>query len=121
MSALLDDLQKNGLLDETLIVIGSEFGRTPKISTLADSFFGPGRDHWGAIQTVLFAGAGVQGGNVVGSSDARGAYPASSPQRPEDVAATIYNALGLPPTAAWKDADDRPHYIYHGRPIAGLL
>lgn len=121
IAALLDDLSESGLLDETLVVIASEFGRTPRIFTLPRVYKTAGRDHWGAVQTVLFAGAGVQGGNIIGSSDSRGEYPASSPQRPEDFAATIYNALGLPPTAAWKDADDRPHYIYHGRPIPGLV
>ena len=98
----------------------SEFGRTPRVFRLPRVYKTAGRDHWGAVQTVLFAGAGVQGGNVIGSSDKIGAYPDSSPQRPEDFAATIYNALGLPPTASWPDTDGRPHYIYHGRPIPGL-
>ena len=120
IGALLDDLSESGLLDETLVVIASEFGRTPRIFRLPRVYKTAGRDHWGAVQTVLFAGAGVRGGNVIGSSDKIGAYPDSSPQRPEDFAATIYNALGLPPTASWPDTDGRPHYIYHGRPIPGL-
>jgi hypothetical protein len=121
IAALLDDLSESGWLDETLVVIAGEFGRTPRIFTLPRVYKTPGRDHWGAVQTVLFAGAGVQGGNVIGSSDRIGAYPTSSPQRPEDFAATIYHALGLPPTASWPDAGGRPHYIYHGQPIAGLF
>ena len=121
IGALLDDLSESGLLDETLVVIASEFGRTPRVFTLPRVYKTAGRDHWGAVQTVLFAGAGVRGGNVIGSSDKIGAYPDSSPQRPEDFAATIYNALGLPATAAWPDTDGRPHYIYHGRPIPGLM
>ncbi|MFO0953757.1 MAG: DUF1501 domain-containing protein [Isosphaeraceae bacterium] len=120
LSALLDDLAATGLLDSTLIVMAGEFGRTPKISTLPDSFAGPGRDHWGGVQTVFFAGGGVPGGTVVGASDRIGAYPASSPQRPENMAATIYNALGIPATAAWHDELDRPHAVYHGDPIPGL-
>lgn len=120
LCALLDDLQMNGLLDDTLIVMAGEFGRTPKLSTLSDSFFGPGRDHWGGVQSVFFAGGGVKGGQVIGSSDKLGAYPASDPQKPENMAATIYNALGIPPTAAWYDESDRPHRIYHGQPIKGL-
>src|SRR5262249_8031479 len=66
LSALLDDLHDSGLLEGTLIVMAGEFGRTPKISTLADSYYGPGRDHWGAVQTVFFAGGGVRGGTVIG-------------------------------------------------------
>ena len=121
LCALLDDLQSNGLLDSTLIVIGSEFGRTPKLSTLTDSYPAAGRDHWGAVQSVFFAGGGVRGGTVIGSSDKLGAYPASNTQKPENMAATIYHALGIPDTAAWRDETDRPHHIYHGQPIPGLI
>ena len=78
----------------------------------------PGRDHWGAVQSVFMAGGGVPGGCVVGSSDKDGAYPASDPQRPENMAATIYSALGIPDTAGWHDEFERPHHIYHGKPIA---
>ena len=121
LCALLDDLQESGLLESTLIVMGSEFGRTPKLSTLADHYDGAGRDHWGAVQSVFFAGGGTAGGAVVGSSDKLGAYPAGSPQKPENMAATIYRALGIPSTAAWRDDADRPHHIYHGEPIPGIL
>ncbi|MDA1052497.1 MAG: DUF1501 domain-containing protein [Planctomycetota bacterium] len=120
LCALLDDLQSNGLLDETLIVMAGEFGRTPKLSTLTDSFTGPGRDHWGGVQSVFFAGGGVKGGTVIGSSDKLGAYPDSDPQKPENMAATIYHTLGIPATAAWYDESDRPHHIYDGQPIKGL-
>lgn len=121
LTALLDDLEASGLLESTLIVMAGEFGRTPKLSTLAESFNGPGRDHWGAVQTVFFAGGGVRGGTVVGSSDKEGGHPAESPQKPESMAATIYHALGIPATAAWHDELDRPHQIYYGEPIPGLL
>ena len=120
VSALLDDLSARGLLDETLIVMGSEFGRTPKISLLAKHYQGPGRDHWGAVQSVWFAGGGVAGGRVIGSSDKLGGYPASDPQRPENLAATIYEALGIPRDMMWHDSADRPHKIYHADPIPGL-
>ena len=120
LCALLDDLHSSGLLGSTLVVMGSEFGRTPRLSTLADAYTGPGRDHWGAVQSVFFAGGGIRGGTVVGSSDRNGAYPASSPQTPENMAATIYHALGIPSSAMWRDATDRPHHVYHGEPIAGL-
>jgi hypothetical protein len=119
-SALLDDLADLGLLDDTLIVMAGEFGRTPKISGIA-SYALPGRDHWGAVQTVFFAGGGIRGGQVVGASDKLGAYPAEAPQKPENFAATIYRALGLPQTTHWRDELDRPHYIYHGEPIPGLV
>jgi hypothetical protein len=121
LSALLDDLHDSGLLDSTLIVIAGEFGRTPKITHLPQHYKLPGRDHWGAVQTVFFAGGGVRGGTVVGSSDKTGGYPAADPQRPENMAATIYHSLGLPETVAWKDETDRPHHVFHGDPIAGLL
>lgn len=121
LCALLDDLQASGLLDSTLVVMAGEFGRTPKLSLLADSYPSAGRDHWGAVQSVFFAGAGVPGGTVIGSSDKIAAYPASNPQKPENMAATIYHALGIPDTAAWHDELNRPHHIYHGQPIAGLV
>ncbi|QDU80961.1 hypothetical protein Pla110_26970 [Polystyrenella longa] len=121
VSALLDDLSESGLLDETLVVMAGEFGRTPKISHLPQHYDLPGRDHWGACQSILLAGGGITGGTVVGASDKHGAYPVSDPQTPESFAATIYNALGLPPTAAWHDDADRPHHIYHADPIPGLL
>lgn len=121
VSALLDDLHEAGELDDTLIVMAGEFGRTPRVFGLPRHYKQPGRDHWGAVQTVFFAGGGVQGGRVVGSSDKIGAYPAADPQRPENMAATIYHSLGIPPTAAWLDDVNRPHHIYSGEPIHGLF
>ena len=120
LSALLDDLESSGLLDSTLVVMGSEFGRTPKLSTLAESYPAAGRDHWGAVQSVFFAGGGVRGGTVIGASDKLGAYPANSPQKPENMAATIYHCLGIPQTAMWYDESERPSHIYHGQPIPDL-
>lgn len=120
VSALLDDLHQSGLLDSTLVVMAGEFGRTPKISLLPSHYKAPGRDHWGAVQSVWLAGGGIQGGRVTGSSDAIGGYPTADPQRPENFAATIYQALGLPDTVAWHDELGRPHQVYHGEPIPGL-
>lgn len=119
VSALLDDLDSRGLLDETLVVMGSEFGRTPRISTISGAKL-PGRDHWGGCQSILLAGGGVRGGAVVGASDRIGAFPAEAAQRPENLAATIYDALGLARTAEWHDPLDRPHNVYDGEPIKGL-
>lgn len=120
LSALLDDLKSSGLLDSTLIVMAGEFGRTPKVFGLPQHYKLPGRDHWGAVQTVFLAGGGVQGGRVIGASDKIGGYPADNPQTPENLAATIYSSLGLPETIAWHDDLVRPHHIYYGDPIPGL-
>ncbi|HVK11455.1 MAG TPA: DUF1501 domain-containing protein [Gemmataceae bacterium] len=120
VSALLDDLGDRGLMDTTLVVMAGEFGRTPRVFGLPQHYKLPGRDHWGAVQSVFLAGGGVKGGTVIGSSDKIGGRPATDPQTPENLAATIYQALGLPKTTAWQDAEGRPHYIYHGDPIRGL-
>ena len=119
VSALLDDLDERGLLDSTLIVMAGEMGRTPKLSTLPQHYAKPGRDHWGT-QTVFFAGGGVRGGTVIGSTDKNGAFPASNPQKPDNMAATIYQALGIPRELAWYDHTNRPHFVYHADPIPGL-
>lgn len=122
ISALLDDLKARGLLEDTLVVMCGEMGRTPKVQSQNRSKgCGPGRDHWGAVQTVFVAGGGTKAGVIVGASDKSGAYPADNPQKPENLAATIYHALGVPATAAWKDELDRPYHIYHGEPIAALI
>jgi hypothetical protein len=120
VSALLDDLDSRGLLDETLVVMASEFGRTPRVTMLPGAKL-PGRDHWGGCQSILLAGGGVRGGAVIGASDRIGAYPAESAQRPENLAATIYESLGLPRNAEWHDPLDRPHSVYDGEPIKGLV
>jgi hypothetical protein len=115
VAGLLDDLAASGLLNSTLVVMTGEFGRTPKINKDA------GRDHWGPVMTTFFAGAGVHGGNVIGASDKIAAYPVSDRQTPENLAATIYHTLGIPPTVIWKDVDGRPYELYRGEPIAGLM
>jgi len=121
VSALLDDLHESGLLDSTLVVMAGEFGRTPRISHIARNIYRtPGRDHWGPVQTAFFAGGGVRGGAVIGASDTNGAYPAADPQTPENFAATIYDALGIPRTAEWHDTTGRPYAVYLAEPIRGL-
>jgi len=119
VSALLDDLQERGLLDSTLVIMAGEFGRTPYTSG-GPSYKTPGRNHWGGVQSIFLAGGGIQGGRIVGASDKQGAYPSHTPQKPENFAATIYQSLGIPRTAAWHDVSNRPHFIYHGEPIPGL-
>jgi hypothetical protein len=120
LSALLDDLSSSGLLDNTLVIMASEFGRTPKISRLSSSAL-PGRDHWGACQSILLAGGGVRGGQVIGASDSIGAYPSDSPQKPENLAATIYHTLGLPHSSSWHDVSGRPEFLYRADPIHALF
>lgn len=114
-SALLEDLKARGLLDETLVVMLGEFGRTPKINKAA------GRDHWGACQSVVLAGGGVRGGQVYGASDQHAAYPKNNPVAPEDVIATMYHALGIPPDSLIHDREHRPHRISEGRPLVELF
>lgn len=121
LAALFEDLEATGLLSETLVVVASEFGRTPKISHLPQHYKLPGRDHWGALQSVLIAGAGIAGGTCLGKSDALGAYPSDRPVTPEELAATIYYALGIPATTTWEDAESRPHAVYYGEPVRELF
>src|SRR5207244_1437516 len=94
-SALLEDLDARGLLDQTLVVCMGEFGRAPLVA-LEPKFAGssPGRKHWAGVYSVVLAGAGVTRGGVVGSSDRTGAYPDSNPVGPWDLAATMVPALG---------------------------
>jgi hypothetical protein len=107
-SALLDDLSERGLLDETLVVVMGEFGRTPTINSAG------GRDHWGSVFSVALAGAGVPGGGVIGASDDRGGMPADRPVRPPDLAATIFQLLGISPDHEFRDPFDRPLSVVSG-------
>jgi hypothetical protein len=121
VSALIDDLDTRGLLDSTLIVMAGEFGRTPRLSTLSQFYELAGRDHWGAVQSVFFAGGGVHGGTVIGESDRIGGFPQTARQTPENMAATIYDALGIDAHASWHDATNRPYHVFHAEPIRGLM
>lgn len=114
VAALLDDLHASGRLQDTLVIMTGEFGRTPRINKDA------GRDHWGPAMTALFAGAGVRGGNVIGATDRLAAYPVTPRQTPENLAATIYHTLGIPRATTWHDTDGRPFELYRAEPIAGL-
>jgi hypothetical protein len=117
---LLEDLKVRGLLDETLVVWMGEFGRTPRITNTPR--FGPdGRDHWPGCYTVLLAGAGVCGGAVYGSSDRVAAFPTSNPVGPEDIAATLYWALGIDPHTEIQDPFGRPAPIAKGEPLKALF
>jgi hypothetical protein len=113
--ALLEDLDSRGLLDETLVVWMGEFGRSPRINDQA------GRDHWPDCYTALVAGGGIKRGFVHGKSDKYGAYPASDPVRPDDLAATMFHLLGIDPHTEVTDSLNRPLAIAAGNPIMDLL
>ncbi len=115
VSALVADLAERGRLDETLMVVMGEFGRSPRINNDA------GRDHWGPCASVVFAGGGVRGGRVIGSSDKIAAYPTSSLVEPHDVVATIYHALGIDPETVMHDQTGRPLPVSTGRVITELF
>jgi uncharacterized protein (DUF1501 family) len=120
VAALLDDLEASGLLDETLVVLLGEFGRTPRISTQGNSP-SPGRDHWAPCFFGLFAGAGVRGGQVIGRSDRIGAYPATTPYSPDDVGATVYHILGVDPGSEVRDRQGRPVQLNRGEVMQALF
>ena len=107
-SALIEDLDSRGLLTDTLVLVMGEFGRTPKINKDA------GRDHWGAAASLLFAGAGVACGQVLGATDKQGAYVTRRPVSPADVACTVYEALGIDPRKMLTTPDGRPVEILDG-------
>ena len=120
VAALLDDLEASGLLDDTFVMLLGEFGRTPRISRQSPTAV-PGRDHWGPCFFGLFAGGGVRGGQVIGRSDRIGAYPATTPYAPDDVGATVYHILGVPPTAEVRDRQNRPVQLNRGEVIQPLF
>ncbi len=101
-SALIEDAHQRGLMKDTLIVCFGEFGRTPKMNKDA------GRDHWGQAASLLFAGAGVKPGQVIGATDKQGAFVTRRPVSPADVACTLYEALGINPQKALTTPDGRP-------------
>lgn len=101
-SALIDDLKDRGMLDETLVVVMGEFGRTPKLNASG------GRDHWPRVFSVALAGGGVAGGQIIGSSDAVGESPQDRPVTPADLVATIYQLLGIDPALELETPDGRP-------------
>jgi hypothetical protein len=115
-AALLDDLHERGLLDSTLVVWMGEFGRTPKIN--ADA----GRDHWPGCYSVLLAGGGVQGGQIIGASDLTGALPKERAVSPADIHASMFAALGYDPSAwSFQSADGRPIPLTDGKVISELF
>jgi uncharacterized protein (DUF1501 family) len=115
VSALLDDLQDRGMLEDTMVMVLGEFGREPKINK------GAGREHWAPCFCGLFAGAGVKPGQVIGKSDKTAAYPATTPYNPDDIGATVYTVLGIDPHAEVRDRLGRPVQLNRGRVIQSLF
>jgi Protein of unknown function (DUF1501) len=114
-AALVEDMADRGMLDETLVLVNAEFGRTPAINKNA------GRDHWPWVYSLVLAGAGIKAGTVYGASDNSAAYPTDRPHDPKDMAATVYHLLGVDPKTVIRDRDGRPYPLVIGRPIEGVL
>jgi hypothetical protein len=115
-AALVADLAERGLLDETLVVFLTEFGRTPRLNSLG------GRDHWGAAGSIFFAGGGTRGGQVIGGTDRHAAFPSGPAYSPGDVAATLYRAIGIDGDTILFDRQNRPLPVLpQGTPIPGVL
>lgn len=114
-AALVEDLADRGLLDETVIVMMGEFGRTPKFNANG------GRDHWSNCFSTVLAGGGIRGGQVHGASDAIGAYPIANPVSPQELLATVYHCLGVDPHTTIHDLQDRPYPLVEAQPIEGLI
>ena len=122
-TALLDDLESRGLLEETLVIWTGEFGRTPRVGQRnSDAGAGSdGRDHWPNCFTTVLAGGGVRGGQVYGSSDQHAAYPDSQATHPVDLMATTHHLLGLPPDLTLHDKQGRAHVVCPGNVVSGIL
>lgn len=122
-SALLDDLEDRGMLEDTLVIWTGEFGRTPKVGQRnSDAGAGAdGRDHWPGCFTTVLAGGGFKRGFVYGKSDKHAAYPEENPVAPADLIATIYHALGVPPRQTLRDIGGRPQFVSPGDKIDELL
>lgn len=116
LAGLIDDLDQRGLLDETLVCFVTEFGRTPRLNSFQ------GRDHWTDAYSIVFAGAGVPGGQIIGRTDRDGGYVTDQPHTPEDYAATIYEKLGIDRQRPLYTSSQRPIYFGHGgEPIKELV
>ncbi|WP_422930800.1 DUF1501 domain-containing protein [Singulisphaera sp. PoT] len=116
ISALILDLEERGLLDSTLVVVMGEFGRTPKINGNA------GRDHHGRANSAILAGGGISQGRVVGRTDSKGDSPSDRPVTPSDLAATLYQTLGIDPNLQFETPDGRPlRLVENGKAIHELL
>jgi hypothetical protein len=128
LSGFLDDLEQRGLLEETLVIMCGEMGRTPRISPItaggknaSGEVFTPGRHHWGDVFPCFFAGGGIRAGQVVGQTDRQGGEPVTEAYTPADLAATLFHLFGVGPDAEFHDAEGRPYRMTQGRPIRALV
>ncbi len=119
LASLMDDLEASGKLNETMVIVMGEFGRTPKISTLPGEKI-PGRDHWAHAYSGLFAGAGIRGGQVIGQTDSQAAYPLTRSWSPADVCSTVFHALGVSEETTVTDPLQRNHFLINGTVIKPL-
>jgi len=108
LAALIRDLDRTGLLSETLVMVSSEFGRTPKINNTA------GRDHWPKVFSVMLAGGGIKGGVIYGASDSTASEPESDPVYPQDLMTTVYHQMGIIADKELMAPGDRPIEIIDG-------
>ena len=116
LSALVSDLYERGLDKRVLLLVWGEFGRTPRVNTTG------GRDHWGALMSILMAGGGLQMGQVIGASTPKGEVPAQRPVHPNDVLTMVYRHLGIDPADHTVNLDGRPIPILpDGQPIRELI
>lgn len=121
VATLISDLDERGLLASTMVLMLGEFGRTPKISTLADRKT-PGRDHWANAMSILFAGCGTPGGQIVGATDRNGYAACERVLSPENFVSTVYRKLGIDPNSILYTPNGRPtHLVSNGEPIAELM
>jgi hypothetical protein len=114
-AALIEDLSDRGLLDQTLVMVLGEFGRTPRFNKAG------GRDHWPHCFSVVLAGGGIRGGQVVGASDKIGAYPTTTPVSPQELIATLYHCLGVDPHTQIYDQQNRPYALVEGQAVQALF
>jgi uncharacterized protein (DUF1501 family) len=108
VGGLLDDLQDRGLMEKVLVVVMGEFGRTPRLNTGQPGIPVPGRDHWGNACSVLLAGGGLRGGQIVGATNAKAEHPVRRALKPADVLATVYHVLGIDNRQTFLDFSGRP-------------
>ncbi|HVX60030.1 MAG TPA: DUF1501 domain-containing protein [Pirellulales bacterium] len=121
IATLIEDLEARGMLDTTMVVALGEFGRTPKISTLAGQSKA-GRDHWSSAMSILFAGCGTPGGQIVGATDRNGYSAVERVLSPENFVSTIYRKLGIDPNKIYHTPQGRPaHLVSDATPIAELM
>jgi hypothetical protein len=121
VATLISDLDQRGLLETTMVIALGEFGRTPKISTLPGQTK-PGRDHWANAMSILFAGGGSRGGQVIGATDRQGYAPVERVLSPENYISTVYRKLGIDPNKIYHTPAGRPtHLVSDPTPIAELM